>query len=81
MPMCGQLKVKVAIQLPMCYDLVPFGMARTGAGRYYAESMNEPLLFEVVAEGQAGYPKVSQKAPETQVEATVSHLKHQKNLM
>lgn len=51
-------------------------MARTGAGRYHAEPMKELLLFEVVAEGQAGYPKASQKAPETQVEATVSHLKH-----
>lgn len=58
------------------------GFLGEGAGRYHAQHTKEPSFSEVAAEGQAEYPKTSQKAPETHVETTVSHLKYltQENL-
>lgn len=52
------------------------GCPGQGTGRYHAEHTKELSLSEVVAEGQGGYPKTSQKAPETHIDATASHLKY-----
>ena len=85
MPVCGPLNPTVGAQFSFLSTMTQshLGCLGQAAGRYHAEHMKDPSLSEVAAEGQAEYPKASQKAPETHVETTVSHLKYltQENLI
>lgn len=85
MPVSGLLNPTVGAQFSFLNTMTQSHLGCVGqrAGRYHAERTKEPSFSEMAAEGQAEYPKPSQKAPETHVETAVSHLKYptQENLI